>query len=73
MKAVDFNAFLLSVASSIVWAAIGVAILIAATWVFDKVHPINFQQEIQRGNVAAGLFLSSVVIAIALIVFAAVR
>ena len=69
----DVAGFIGSVASSIVWAVIGVAILIGAAWVFDRFHPIEFQAEIKRGNVAAALFLSSVVLGISLIVFAAVR
>lgn len=69
----ELTSFLASVLSSIVWAAIGVAILIAASWVFDKLHPIDFHAEIKRGNTAAALFLSSAVLGIALIVFAAVR
>lgn len=72
-SSMDVARFVGSVASSIVWAIIGVAILIGATWLFDHFHPINFQEEIKRGNVAAALLLSSIVLGISLIVFAAVR
>lgn len=65
--------FVNGVVSSVVWAIIGVAILLGAIWLFDRIHPINFNAEIQRGNTAAAVLLGAVVIGIGLIVFAAVR
>lgn len=69
----DAVSFISNVASSIVWAAIGVGLLLGGTWVFDSMHPINFQEEIKRGNTAAALFFGSIVLGLSLIVFAAVR
>ncbi len=69
----DFGKFVDSLASSIIWAFIGVLLVIAAVWFFDRIHPIDFHGEIEKGNVAAAVFLGSVVLGISLIIFAAVR
>ncbi len=69
----DLAKFVGDVILSIIWAFIGVVILLAAIWLFDRIHPIDFSAEIKGGNAAAAILLGSVVLGLSLIVFAAVR
>jgi uncharacterized membrane protein YjfL (UPF0719 family) len=58
-----------SVASTIVFFLIGQAAMIIVFWLYDKLSPVNYQNEIGlSNNVAAGLHLSGKVLAIALII-----
>jgi uncharacterized membrane protein YjfL (UPF0719 family) len=69
----EVTAFLSSVLSSLVWAVIGVLLLILAFRIFDLSDPIRYHVEIEKGNVAAGVVMAGVMIGMALIIFAAIR
>jgi uncharacterized membrane protein YjfL (UPF0719 family) len=43
-------------------------ILYAGVWVFDLVDPIDYKKEIQAGNVAAGLKMGAIILALSAII-----
>ena len=46
------------------WAFVGVMLILAGTWLFDRLTPIDYRAEIRKGNVAEGLVVASVVLSI---------
>ena len=61
----DYNIILLNV----IYAFIGFLVLIIAYKVFDWVeHKINFSEEINKGNIAAAIVLSAILIALSIII-----
>jgi uncharacterized membrane protein YjfL (UPF0719 family) len=52
------------------WTFIGVLLIYAGTWLFDRLTPIDYRSEIRRGNVAAGLVVAAVILAVAAVVVA---
>ena len=54
------------------WAFVGVMLILAGTWLFDRLTPIDYPAEIRKGNVAAGLVVASVVISITAVVVSVV-
>lgn len=61
----DYNIILLN----IVYAFIGLVVLILAYKLFDLVESrIDFAEQINKGNMAASVFISSVMIALAIII-----
>lgn len=62
-----------SVLSSVVWALIGVLLLLAAVRIFDLMDPVPYRDLVKQGNVAAGIVLGGLLIAMSVIIFAAIR
>ncbi|EKQ69663.1 protein of unknown function DUF350 [Leptolyngbyaceae cyanobacterium JSC-12] len=60
--------FLQKLAETTAWSVVGVVLLFGSLWLFDKLDPIDFRQEIRDGNLAAGVIVAAVVLAIAAIV-----
>ncbi|MBP6673573.1 MAG: DUF350 domain-containing protein [Bacteroidetes bacterium] len=61
----DYNIIFLN----IVYAFIGLVVLIVAYKLFDLVESrIDFAEQINKGNMAASVFISSVMIALAIII-----
>lgn len=54
------------------WAFVGVMLILAGTWLFDRLTPIDYRAEIRKGNVAAGLVDASVVLSITAVVVSVV-
>ena len=54
------------------WAFVGVMLILAGTWLFDRLTPIDYRAEIRKGNVAAGLVVASVVLSITAVVLSVV-
>jgi len=69
----EVGAILSSIFSSVVWAIIGVLLLIFAFRVFDLSDPVRYHTEIEKGNVAAGVVMAGVMIGMAIIINAAIR
>jgi uncharacterized membrane protein YjfL (UPF0719 family) len=58
-----------SIASTIVYFLIGQVAMLAVTWLYDAISPVNYQNEIGlRNNVAAALHIFGKIVAIALII-----
>ncbi len=69
----DLTAVISSILSSVVWAIVGVLLLILAVRIFDLVDPVPYRDEVQKGNVAAGVVMGAVLIGMSIIIFAAIR
>ncbi len=69
----EVTTVLSSILSSIVWALVGVILLIAAFRIFDAFDPVAYHEEIKKGNVAAGVVVGGVMVGMAIIIFAAIR
>ena len=54
------------------WAFVGVMLILAGSWLFDRLTPIDYRAEIRKGNVAAGLVVASVVLSITAVVVSVV-
>ena len=50
------------------WSFISVLLILGGTWLFDRLTPIDYRAEVRKGNVAAGLVISAVVLSITAIV-----
>lgn len=60
------------VLASILYAFVGVVLMLVAYRIFDYIHPVDFNEELKNGNVAAGLTVAGVLIGVAIIVAAAI-
>jgi len=50
------------------WSFISVLLILGATWLFDRLTPIDYRTEIRKGNVAAGMVVSAVILSITAVV-----
>lgn len=62
-----------SLLSSVFWALVGVLLLVAAFRLFDLSDPVRYREQIEKGNVAAGVVMAGVMIGMAIIIYAAIR
>lgn len=60
------------VAETIGWAFVGVILLYGGVRLFDLLDPIDYREEIRKGNIAAGLIVAALIAAIAAIVVAVI-
>lgn len=60
------------VLASIGWTFLGVVIFYFGTRFFDKLDPIDYKAEIEKGNVAAAIKFAAAMIGIAAIIVAAI-
>lgn len=58
--------------ASMGWSFLGVIVFYFGSVLFDKLDPIDYKEEIQKGNVAAAIKLAAVMVAIAAIVVASI-
>ena len=63
---------LTQVGASIGWTIIGVIIFIGGARLYDILDPIDYREEIKKGNVGAGIQMAAVTIALAAIVIMAI-
>lgn len=61
---------LLTIAATIGWAFLGILLLYAGVRLYDWLDPIDYQAEIKKGNVAAGLIVATLIASLAAIVIA---
>jgi uncharacterized membrane protein YjfL (UPF0719 family) len=59
---------LLQLLLTVGWTVVGVILIYAGVALFDRLSPIDYRAEIRRGNVAAGVVLAAVILAIAAVV-----
>ncbi len=60
------------VAASVGWTVVSVLIFYGGARLYDLLDPIDYRAEIERGNVAAGIKMAAVTLALAAIVIMAV-
>ncbi|HJU72745.1 MAG TPA: DUF350 domain-containing protein [Gemmatimonadaceae bacterium] len=57
------------IAMNFLYAALGVVLMFAAYRVIDHLSPnIDFAEELRRGNMAVGMFVAALFIAIAIVI-----
>jgi len=61
-----------AIAETIGWAFIGLVILYSAIRLFDWITPTDYRGEIRQGNVAAAIFVGSLVISLTAIIVAVI-
>ena len=55
------------------WTVVGVVSFYLGSWLFDWLDPIDYKVQIEKGNIAAAIKLSAVLIGIAAIIITAIR
>ena len=55
------------------WALVGVLAFYLGSWLFDRLDPIDYRTQIEKGNVAAAIKLSAILLGLAAIVITAIR
>ena len=55
------------------WTIVGVISFYLGSWLFDWLDPIDYRVQIEKGNIAAAIKLSAVLIGIAAIIITAIR
>ena len=55
------------------WTFVGVISFVAGSWLFDKLDPIDYRLQIEKGNIAAAIKLSAVLLGLAAIIVTAIR
>lgn len=58
---------------TVAWTVISAALLFITALAFDRLHPIEFQKGIGEGNVAAGIVLAAIILALGIIIASLVR
>ncbi|HEY9846771.1 MAG TPA: DUF350 domain-containing protein [Candidatus Caenarcaniphilales bacterium] len=56
------------IAETVGWTALGVLLFYGGVRLYDFLDPIDYREEVKRGNVAAGVFIAAIVIGLAAIV-----
>lgn len=54
------------------WTFLAVILFYGGVRLFDLLDPIDYQTEIRRGNIAAGILLAAVIVALAAIIIAVI-
>lgn len=62
------GSILQDVVATLGWTVLAVILFYGGVRLFDWFDPIDYQAEIRRGNIAAGVLLSAVIVALAAIV-----
>jgi putative membrane protein len=58
----------LVVLMNMMYAALGVVLMFVSIRVFDHLTKLDLEEELQRGNIAVGIFVASLFLSIALII-----
>ena len=53
---------------NVVYAALGVVLMFLSIRAFDRLTKVDLEEELQKGNLAVGIFVAGLCIAIALII-----
>lgn len=60
------------VVETIVWTFLGIILLYLGVRLFDKLDPIDYRAEVEKGNLAAGVIVASIILSLAAIVISAI-
>lgn len=60
------------VIATVGWAFLAVILFYGGVRLFDLFDPIDYQTEIRRGNVAAGVLLAAVIVSLSAIIIAVI-
>lgn len=53
---------------SLLWTIAGILLIVGGVSLFDRLTPLDYRGEIRKGNVAAGLIVGAVVLAVTAVV-----
>lgn len=56
------------VLTTIVWGFLGIILLYFGVQLFDKLDPIDYRSQVERGNLAAGVIVASIILSLAAII-----
>ena len=56
------------VLTSVIFIALAIVSLIGGKWLFDKVSPVDYVEEIKNKNVAAAIVLAAFLLALAFVI-----
>jgi uncharacterized membrane protein YjfL (UPF0719 family) len=59
---------LITVGATIGWTLLGIVLLYGGVRLYDILDPIDYRAEVRKGNVAAGLIIATIILAITAIV-----
>lgn len=62
------QATLIQLMLSLMWTVAGILLIVGGVWFFDRLTPLDYRSEVRKGNVAAGLVVGSVVLAVTAVV-----
>lgn len=62
------SAIFQEVIATVGWTILAVVLFYGGVRLFDQLDPIDYQAEIRKGNLAAGLLLAAVIVSLAAIV-----
>jgi uncharacterized membrane protein YjfL (UPF0719 family) len=62
----------MKMSESLGWTVFGIALLYGAVWLFDRLDPINYREEIRSGNVAAGIIVAAIILGISAIIISVI-
>lgn len=57
-----------TIAATIGWTFFGILLLYAGVRLYDLLDPIDYREEIRKGNIAAGIIVAAIITALAAIV-----
>ena len=69
----DFSHYALETINVLWWSFVGVFAFYLGSWLFDKLDPIDYRVAIEKGNIAAAIKLSAVLLGLAAIIITAIR
>ena len=59
---------LVKIGETIGWTALGVCLLYFGITLYDKLDPIDYSAEIRKGNLAAGMKVSAIILGLTAII-----
>ena len=62
------QATLIQLMLSLMWTVAGILLIVDGVWFFDRLTPLDYRAEVRKGNVAAGVVVGSVVLAVSAVV-----
>jgi uncharacterized membrane protein YjfL (UPF0719 family) len=69
----DMSRLLTETGTVLWWTLVGVVAFIAGAWLFDKLDPIDYRAQIEKGNIAAAIKMSAVLLGLAGIIIMVIR
>lgn len=56
------------VLNTLFWGFLGIILLYLGVRLFDKLDPIDYRSQVERGNLAAGVIVASIILSLAAII-----
>ncbi|MCC5896675.1 MAG: DUF350 domain-containing protein [Phormidium sp. GEM2.Bin31] len=56
------------VLNTLFWGFLGIILLYLGVRLFDKLDPIDYRSQVERGNLAAGVIVASIILSLAAVI-----